>query len=131
MSQDSTKLHGAFSWNELVTSDPEAAKAFYSELLGWTLSEMEGGEVPYTIAKAGETEVAGIMPIPPDAGNMPPHWGAYVTVDDVDASAGRAESLGGKICMPPTDIPGIGRFSVISDPQGAILALITYAADYK
>jgi predicted enzyme related to lactoylglutathione lyase len=57
---------------------------------------------------------------------MPPNWGAYVTVDDVDATAVLAEKLGGKILVPPTDIPTVGRFSVIQDPQGAVLSAITY-----
>jgi predicted enzyme related to lactoylglutathione lyase len=57
---------------------------------------------------------------------MPPSWGAYVTVDDVDATAALAEKLGGKICIPPTDIPTVGCFTVIQDPQGAMLSAITY-----
>ncbi len=57
---------------------------------------------------------------------MPPTWGAYVTVDDVEASAKQAEALGGKIVLAPRDIPDVGQFCVISDPQGAMLAMITY-----
>ena len=63
---------------------------------------------------------------PPDAGAMPPAWGCYVTVDDVDAIAERVPGLGGKVFVPPMDIPGVGRFTVIADPQGAVLNLITY-----
>jgi predicted enzyme related to lactoylglutathione lyase len=85
---------------------------------------MEG--FTYTIVKAGDIDVGGIMPIPPHAGGMPPTWGAYVTVDDVDATAELAEKLGGKILIPPTDIPTVGRFTVIQDPQGAVLSAITY-----
>lgn len=123
---DVMKQHGAFSWNELMTTDLEAAKKFYSELFGWTLNDMQSGDMPYTIAKADETEVAGLMAMPPEAGNMPPMWGGYVTVDDVEASAKQTEALGGKIMLPPQDIPKVGRFCVISDPQGATLSLITY-----
>ena len=66
------------------------------------------------------------MAMPAEAGKMPPMWGAYVTVDDVDASAEQAEALGGKLVMGPQDIPDVGRFCVICDPQGAALSLITY-----
>jgi hypothetical protein len=59
---------------------------------------------------------------------MPPHWGSYVTVDDVDALAAKAAALGAEICMPPTDIPNVGRFCVFRDPQGASLAAISYVA---
>ncbi len=79
------------------------------------------------MAKTGAKEVAGIMGMPPEAGDMPPMWGAYVTVDDVEASAKEAEALGGKIVLAPRDIPDVGRFCVICDPQGAALSLITYS----
>ncbi len=120
------KQHGAFSWNELMTTDTKAAKAFYGKLFGWEFNDMQTDKMAYTMAKAGEEEAAGIMGIPPEAGEMPPMWGAYVTVDNVDASAKQAEALGGKVIMPAQDIPDVGRFCVICDPQGATLSLITY-----
>ncbi len=126
MMTEAMKLHGAFSWNELMTNDVAGAKAFYGELLGWTLSDMESSGGSYTMAKAGDTEVAGIMATPPEAEGMPPSWGAYVTVDDVDAMPARVEALGGKVLLPPQDIPEVGRFMVMQDPQGAVLMLITY-----
>jgi predicted enzyme related to lactoylglutathione lyase len=120
------KQHGAFSWNELMTTDVNAAKAFYGELLGWSTADMETDGMSYTMLKAGEREVGGMMGMPPEAAGQPPVWGAYVTVDDVDARAEQAEQLGGKLLMGPRDIPDVGRFCVISDPQGAVLSLITY-----
>lgn len=123
---DPMKQHGAFSWNELMTTDVSAAKAFYGKLFGWALEDMEVCDMSYTVVKAGDKEVAGIMGMPPEAGDMPPTWGAYVTVDDVEASAKEAEALGGKIVLAPRDIPDVGRFCVICDPQGAALSLITY-----
>lgn len=69
------------------------------------------------------------MTIPPEAAGMPPTWGAYVTMDDVDARAGQAVDLGGRILVEPRDIPDVGRFCVIQDPQGATLSLITYVED--
>ena len=126
MEKETMKMHGAFSWNELNTHDMDAAKAFYSEFLGWTFGDMDGGPMKYSIAKTGDVEIAGIM-TPPDADkNMPPFWLAYVTVDNVDKRAQRAESLGGKIHVPPTDMPDVGRFSLIEDPEGAMLGIITY-----
>jgi predicted enzyme related to lactoylglutathione lyase len=123
---DPRSKHGRFSWNELLTTDPEGAKEFYGQIFGWTTQEMPMGDSTYTIVKVGDKDVGGIMPIPPHAAGMPPAWGAYVTVVDVDATAALAEKLGGKICIPPTDIPTIGRFTVIQDPQGAILSAFTY-----
>lgn len=129
---DLFKIHGAFSWNELMTTDVEAAKQFYSKLFGWTTEDMpmegEMQGMAYTVVKAGDKEIGGIMPIPPQAQGAPPAWGAYVTVDDVDASAKMAAELGAKIMVPPTDIPKVGRFAVIQDPQGAVLSCITYVA---
>ena len=122
------KQHGVFSWNELMTSDIDGAKGFYGKLFGWSMQDIPSCEMSYTMAKAADTEVAGIMGIPEDFSSMPPSWGSYVTVDDVDAQAKLVEKLGGKIVLAPQDIPDVGRFTVISDPQGAILSLITYFA---
>lgn len=120
------KQHGAFSWNELMTTDVNGAKSFYGGLFNWTLEDMETCDIGYTMAKVNDTEVAGIMVTPPEAGEMPPMWGGYVTVDDVDASAKQAETLGGNIVLAPRDIPNVGRFCVIADPQGAVLSIISY-----
>ena len=79
----------------------------------------------YTLFKQGDTQVGGCMTMPPEAAsqNVPPHWLAYIAVDDVDASTKKAEGLGAKICHGPADIPGIGRFSIISDPTGATFGI--------
>ncbi len=119
------KQHGAFSWNELLTTDIEGAKTFYSKMFNWQLDDINN-EMPYTLAKINGQEVAGMMKTPPEAVGMPPMWGGYVTVDDVEASAKQAEALGGKILMEARDIPEVGRFCVIADPQGAMLTIITY-----
>jgi len=102
------KQPGAFSWNELTTTDVDGAKAFYSELLGWTMDDLPSGDMTYTMLKAGEQEVGGMMATPPEAAGMPAMWG-------------KAEKLGGKVLVPPRDIPNVGRFCVIQDPQGATL----------
>jgi uncharacterized protein len=123
---EAMSTHGMFSWNELITTDPEAAKEFYTQLFGWTAEEWPIGDVKYLIVKAGGKEIGGIMPVPEQAKGMKPTWGVYVTVDDVDATAAKAQKLGGTICVPPKDIPSVGRFTVIQDPQGAMIAAITY-----
>ena len=73
----------------------------------------------------GETMVGGMMKITKEMGDVPPHWLSYIAVADVDATTKKAEELGGKVLVPPTDIPTVGKFSVISDPGGAVVALIT------
>jgi predicted enzyme related to lactoylglutathione lyase len=123
---DRFKQHGAFSWNELMTNDPQSATDFYTKLLGWTAEDVQMEDMTYTVVTAGDEQVGGIMKIPPEAEGTPPHWGAYITVDNVDETAGKAEGLGAKIIMPPRDIPNVGRFAVIQDPQGAFISLITY-----
>jgi hypothetical protein len=81
----------------------------------------------YTVVKVGGKGIGGIMSMPSQAPGMPPHWACYVTVTDVDAVAKNAQQLGGKILMGPQDIPTVGRFCVIQDPQGAVISAITYA----
>lgn len=120
------KQHGAFSWSELMTTDVEGAKSFYARLFGWETQDMAMPDMTYTVVKAGGQGVGGIMPIPKEAQGMPPMWGTYVTVDDVDKTAKTAQDLGGRILVPPTDIPDVGRFCVIQDPQGAVLSAISY-----
>jgi uncharacterized protein len=120
------KQHGAFSWCELMTTDVDAAKAFYTKLFGWDSEAMSMPGMTYTVVKAGGKGIGGIMTIPKEAQGTPPMWCAYVTVDDVDLTARTAEKLRAKILVPPTDIPTVGRFCVIQDPQGAVINAIKY-----
>src|SRR5512135_1718450 len=100
------RQHGAFSWCDLMTSDVAAAKAFYTRLFGWETEEMSMPDMSYTVVKAGGKGVGGITSMPKDAApGMPPMWGAYVTVKDVDATARMAQQLGGKLLVAPQDIP--------------------------
>ncbi len=125
---DDSKKHGVFSLNELITTDLTSAKEFYGELLGWTFTETKTiyGNL-YLVIHRDRTIVGGMML---KDGNVPddviPCWDPYITVDDIEASAKRVEKLGGEIILPPTDIPKVGRFCVIKDPQGISLNLITY-----
>lgn len=121
------KQHGAFSWSELMTTDVGAAKEFYGKLFGWTYKPFQADWCVYEVVQVDGVEKGGIMPMPPNCQNMPPCWGAYVTVNDIDATAKQVEELGGKVLVGPQDIPKVGRFCVIQDPQGAIILAITYA----
>ncbi len=125
MSDDFKTSH--FSWNELLTSDIEKAKAFYGALFGWTMIDMPMNDGHYTMAQKGDEKAAGMMTMPAECKDVPPHWGAYVTVEDVDASAKKVAELGGTVVVPPTDIPNVGRFSLFQDPQGATLSVISYS----
>ena len=120
---------GAFSWCELMTADPDAARTFYSKLFGWEMQQMPMQGMIYTVLKAGGEDVGGLMGMPPQAPEgTPSQWGVYVTVEDLDASVKLAEELGATITMPPMDIPDVGRFCQIQDPQGASISMISYVA---
>ena len=118
---------GAVSWTELITGDPAAAAEFYGSLFGWQFDTMDMGSGPYRVVKVGDAAIGGVMAMPPGSPAMPPRWSPYVTVTDVDATIARCTALGGQVCVPPTDIPGVGRFAVVGDPQGATINVIAYA----
>jgi len=119
-------LHGQFVWYELMTTDPDAATAFYRAVIGWDAKDAGmGADHPYTILHAGDYPVGGLMPQPPmvrEAG-APPSWSGYVLADDVDGFAARVAQAGGAVHYGPEDIPGVGRFAVVGDPQGAVFQL--------
>ena len=111
---------GAVMWNELMTTDANAAAQFYTAVFETETALMSGpGGMEYTLLKAGGNDVAGMMNLPPEMSAVPPHWGTYFGVYDVDASAKQAESLGAKVMAAPFDVPEIGRMAVLMDPQGA------------
>ena len=123
--------HGTICWTELASKDVEAAKQFYTELLGWKLTTSQGAGMNYTEIVVGDKHIGGMFQITDECGgdDMPSHWGSYVAVDDVDASAKRTEELGGKVIVPPMDIPNVGRFCVINDPAGAAISLIKLSGE--
>jgi len=120
-------LHGAPSWFETVTTDVDRASQFYQALFGWTAEANSMPGFTYTTFKLGDTFVAGMMPVLPHMGPIPPHWGVYFTVTDADATARQAAELGARICVPAMDIPGVGRFCGLTSPQGVVFYVITYA----
>ena len=117
-------IRGRFIWHELVTTDPEAAAAFYSKVVPW--KTQDSGMPSYTLWMAGKTQVGGLTGLPESAeAGTPPHWIIYIATPDVDATVADAERLGGKIVKEPADIPNMGRFAVLTDPQGATFAVYT------
>ncbi|MGW5075361.1 VOC family protein [Rhodococcus sp. NPDC004095] len=115
---------GALCWIELRTRDTAAAQKFYTEVFGWTVNAGEG----YTQFGVAGQDFGGMMAMGEDfPEGIPPHWALYFGVDDVDASAARATELGGVVHVPGTDIPGTGRFAVLTDPQGGAFAIYTPA----
>jgi len=118
--------HGRFAWYELMTTDPKAAEAFYTKVVGWGTEPSPGMETPYTMWMSGPQPVGGLMEIPEEAkkGGAPPNWMLYVAVGDADAAVARAQALGGKVELAPREIPGVGRFAVLADPQGAVFAIL-------
>ncbi len=111
---------GALTWNELSTSDLEAAKAFYTAVFGWGW----GGSDDYSEAQVAGRSICGAMHRPEMMpAEVPDHWLVYFGVDDVDAEAKRAAALGATVLVEPTDLPEAGRFAVLADPQGAALGI--------
>ena len=116
-----TNKQGDFIWYELITEDAIAAAHFYGPILGWTARKAGTGPDSYHLLSTGESDVGGMMDLPADAkaNGMRPNWLGYVAVDDVDAAAAKIVADGGTQHMPPMDIPNVGRFAMLADPQGA------------
>ena len=116
--------NGRFVWHDHMTKDPKAAIAFYSEVIGWkTQPFAEGGD--YVMWVGSQGPLGGVMKLPEEAAKMgaTPSWMGHVQVEDVDATAALTKKLGGNVYKEPTDIPTVGRFAVIADPQGAAIAI--------
>ncbi len=117
------KHHGVFSWFELRTSDAEAALIFYGKLFGWESEIDMTGMGPYHMISVGGVGIGGA--VSPPMGGAPPHWGAYITVDDIDVAVKAVKASGGQVGMEPIEI-GHGRIAMIQDPQGARVSLVQY-----
>ena len=123
--------HGRFVWYELMTTDPEAAKDFYTKLIGWTTENWDDGPTPYTMWVNGKTSIGGLMQLPDEARQhgAPPHWLAYIATPSVDDTIKAAQARGATVRMGPMDIPTVGRIAVMADPQGAVFAVYTPASE--
>lgn len=120
-------MHGQFCWYDLMTTDVEGAKRFYTALGGWSTQRFDKSppDQPYTMWMHNGTAIGGVMPMGAveRSQGVPPFWLPSVEVSDVDAWAKQAETLGGKIHMGPMDVPDTGRYAVLQDPQGAFIAI--------
>ena len=112
---------GRFCWHELLTSDPEAASAFYGEVVGWDTGEWSGSGTPYRLWINRGLPIGGLMQLPAHlaGAGVPPHWLLYVSTPDADACARKAESLGGSV-LEMVDVDNVGRFAVLKDPLDAV-----------
>ena len=115
---------GLFVWYELLTSDVDAAVAFYGAVAGWGAEAMPMPGGDYRMFKTGQGFAAGVTTLPASAKAMgaPSHWLGYLAVDDVDAATATAKAQGATVYQPPMDIPRVGRFAIFGDPQGATSA---------
>lgn len=122
MGERTSHAPGTFSWADLSTSDPDAAKAFYTGLFGW---ETEDNPVPgdgvYTMASKGGKAVSAMSALQQEG--QPPAWNSYVTVDSADAAADAVTRNGGTVAMEAFDVMEVGRMAVVQDPTGAFLSL--------
>jgi uncharacterized protein len=114
-----------FVWYELMTSDAKAAKAFYTKVVGWGTEDMPMPGMTYTMLKSGGANAAGLFELTDEMTKMgaQPAWVGYIGVENVDKAAEKVKSLGGAVHRPPSDIPHVGRFAIVADPQGAMFAL--------
>ena len=114
-----------FLWQELVTPDQQASGEFFGKLLGWETKQVDAGEFgSYTLFQASGRDVAGMMNPTADTPGTGAYWHSYVAVKDADACALQAVELGGKLVVPPHDVPGVGRICAVSDPVGAVMHLM-------
>lgn len=111
---------GRFVWHDMMTTDGARSQQFYCSLFDWQIQEIPMQGCIYRMILAGNGPIGGIV----EEKNIPmPHWMPYIAVPDVDAAAAKLQHLQGSVCVPPTDIPGTGRFAVVGDPQGAYFSL--------
>ena len=114
-----------FIWHELVTPDQKKSGAFFSELFDWNIKEVDAGEFgTYTLFQKDGQDVAGMMNPTPDTPDKESYWHSYIAVDNVDNCAKQAPLLGGKVLVPPHDVPDVGRICIVADPTGAIAHLM-------
>jgi uncharacterized protein len=114
-----------FIWHELDTQDQKKSGNFFNKLFGWTLKEVEAGKFgTYTIFQKDGEDIAGMMNPTPDSPNRKSQWQSYIAVEDVDTCATMTMELGGKVLVPPHDVPEFGRVCLIAEPTGATIPLV-------
>jgi uncharacterized protein len=120
-------MKGRFVWHDYLARERQAAIDFYTHVVGWRTQPFDAGEgpVPYIMWAGDQGPLGGVMPLQDEAGegNGPSHWMGHIQVEDVDAIVQAVQAAGGAVRVPPTPIPSVGRFSVVADPQGAVLSV--------
>ena len=127
---EAPKLHGRFVWYDLMSSDLEGSRSFYTNVAGWTTEPFQPVPEmpPYTMWMAGDAPMGGMVPLP-EEGDVPPHWLLYIGADNVDETVEVIRNNGGTVLEEPKDIPTVGRFAICQDPQGAAFAVFTPLED--
>ena len=115
---------GSVCWHELMTRDAPAAKVFYRDVFGYEMEDRPMGPMTYTMLRKGDRREGGLMQITAEMGPVPSHWLVYIAVDDCEGTMEKAKRLGGRAVTDAMDVPGVGRFAVLQDPQGAVFAAI-------
>jgi predicted enzyme related to lactoylglutathione lyase len=118
-------IPGTLCWNELATHETDNAKAFYTELFGWSEKTENMGDILYTTYMIDEQPVGGMYQMPPEMKNIPSHWLPYFIVNNSDETASKTKESGGDILQPPWDVPDVGRVAVLKDPQGAAFGIVS------
>ncbi|MEK7724195.1 MAG: VOC family protein [Acidobacteriota bacterium] len=132
MAEMKTYQNGELCWYELTTQNVDAAKEFYQGLFGWNLEKSNVSPVDYTEIHNANQAIGGMMQINEQWGegwqNIPAHWMTYIAVDSCDETIEKIKSNGGNICVPPFDVPNVGRMSVVNDPSGATFSIIQFVS---
>ena len=116
--------HGTFCWNELMTTDPKAAKDFYGKLFGWKYEDNSTECMTYSMVNLGDKAIGGMFEMSSDhKGKMPPHWMTYIAVDNLEVTVKKAQELGATVLVEPKSAGESGRLAVLTDPTGAHIAL--------
>ncbi len=126
MSTQVTSRVGTFVWHENVTTDPAKAQEFYTQLFGWSIEVYKAGDFEYPMIAVDGQMHGGFPQVQP---GTPPHWAGNVGVESVDDTVAKAESAGGRLIHGPQDIPEVGRFAVLADPQGAVFVAFQAAGE--
>lgn len=133
MAEFTVPKHGEICWQELTTTDLNAAKTFYKELLGWNMEQSKMTNIEYSEIHLDGNAVGGMMQITKDWGEnweqIPSGWMTYMAVDDVDSTVEKIKENKGEICMPAFDMPGVGRMAVAKDPSGVSFSIISFKSE--
>lgn len=127
---DIRNAHGAPGWFELTTTDPEGARAFAGAVFGWSFQDMPIGDADYAVVEVAGHGVGGIRAPQPGDGDAAA-WSTYVTVEDADETARRAEAAGGTVLVPPTELPGIGRMVAVAHPAAGRMLAFEYVRPFS